>query len=90
MVLQDISVVIHPCPSIPANGLVLSSHQTRSFISQVIKNQHLLLVTLLLCNAGASEALPLFLDRLADPISAVLISVTVVLIFGEDLSRQDA
>lgn len=29
------------------------------------------------------QALPLFLDRLADPITAVLLSVTVVLVFGE-------
>ena len=29
------------------------------------------------------QALPLFLDRLADPITAVVVSVTVVLIFGE-------
>ncbi len=31
------------------------------------------------------QALPLFLDRLADPITAVVLSVTVVLIFGEAL-----
>ena len=30
----------------------------------------------------AMQALPLFLDRLADPITAVIVSVTVVLIFG--------
>ena len=30
-----------------------------------------------------SQALPLFLDRLADPVTAVILSVTVVLIFGE-------
>ena len=30
----------------------------------------------------AAEALPLVLDRLADPITAVLVSVTVVLLFG--------
>ena len=28
------------------------------------------------------QALPIFLDRLADPVTAVLISITVVLIFG--------
>lgn len=28
------------------------------------------------------QALPLFLDRLADPITAVVLSVTVVLVFG--------
>ena len=33
------------------------------------------------------QALPLFIDRLADPITAVLLSVTVVLIFGEVLGK---
>lgn len=28
------------------------------------------------------EALPIFLDRMADPLTAVILSVTVVLIFG--------
>ena len=32
-------------------------------VEPVIENQHFLLVTLLLCNACAMEALPLFLDR---------------------------
>ena len=31
----------------------------------------------------AVQALPLFLDRLADPVTAVLVSVVVVLIFGK-------
>ncbi|GLI66609.1 hypothetical protein VaNZ11_010530 [Volvox africanus] len=52
-------------------------------IMPVIKHQHFLLVTLLLCNAAATEALPLFIDRLADPVTAVILSVSVVLIFGE-------
>jgi metal transporter CNNM len=52
-------------------------------IHPVIANPHRLLVTLLVCNAGAAEALPLVLDRLTDPITAVIISVTVVLLFGE-------
>lgn len=30
-----------------------------------------------------AQALPIFLDRLANPVAAVLISVTVVLVFGE-------
>ncbi len=29
------------------------------------------------------QALPLFLDRLMDPLSSVLLSVTAVLLFGE-------
>lgn len=46
--------------------------------------QHLLMVTLLLMNSLANEALPLFLDKLMpSPIVAVLVSVSVVLIVGE-------
>lgn len=56
-------------------------------IYPIVSNQHFLLVTLLLCNACAMEALPLFLDRLADPVSAILISVTAVLVFGEVLPQ---
>ena len=52
-------------------------------ILPVIANPHRLLVTLLVCNAVAAEALPLVLDRLTDPITAVVLSVTVVLLFGE-------
>jgi hypothetical protein len=44
---------------------------------------HWLLVTLLLMNAGANEALPLFLDRLVPTWASVIVSVTFVLIFGE-------
>jgi len=46
-------------------------------------NGHLLLVTMLLLNSVANEALPLFLDRLVPPWAAICISVTVVLLFGE-------
>lgn len=42
-----------------------------------------MLVTLLLCNALAMEALPIFLDRVVKPLYAIIISVTAVLIFGE-------
>ena len=41
----------------------------------LVKRHHLLLVTLLLANAGVAETLPLFLDRLVpSPIYAVVIS----------------
>jgi metal transporter CNNM len=49
----------------------------------LINKQHLLLVTLLIANAAAMEALPIFLDRLTDPYIAIVISVTLVLMFGE-------
>ncbi|ONK62834.1 uncharacterized protein A4U43_C07F8610 [Asparagus officinalis] len=52
-------------------------------ILPVVQKQHQLLVTLLLCNAVAMEALPIFLDKIFHPIVAVILSVTFVLAFGE-------
>ncbi|KAJ7518786.1 hypothetical protein O6H91_20G008400 [Diphasiastrum complanatum] len=54
-----------------------------SRIYPVVKRQHLLLCTLLICNALAMEALPIFLDKLVAAWGAILISVTLVLLFGE-------
>ncbi|KAJ0052664.1 hypothetical protein Pint_03370 [Pistacia integerrima] len=52
-------------------------------ILPVVHKQHQLLVTLLLCNACAMEALPIYLDKIFHPFVAVLLSVTFVLAFGE-------
>ncbi|KAL6012862.1 DUF21 domain-containing protein [Asimina triloba] len=52
-------------------------------ILPVVKNQHLLLCTLLICNAAAMETLPIFLDSLVSAWGAILISVTLILLFGE-------
>jgi ankyrin repeat/SOCS box protein 13/metal transporter CNNM len=52
-------------------------------ILPIVKKHHLLLVTLLLSNAAAMETLPIFLDRISSPVIAILISVTMVLFFGE-------
>ncbi|KAM7527159.1 hypothetical protein LguiB_030569 [Lonicera macranthoides] len=52
-------------------------------ILPVVQKQHQLLVTLLLCNAAAMEALPIYLDKIFHPVVAVLLSVTFVLVFGE-------
>jgi len=52
-------------------------------VAPLVARRHRLLVTLLLCNAAANEALPIFLDRLLDPLTAVIVSVTVVLVAGE-------
>jgi metal transporter CNNM len=49
----------------------------------IISKRHWLLVTLLLCNAAAMEALPIFLNRLVPEALAIIISVTLVLFFGE-------
>eukprot|EP01018_Ginkgo_biloba_P037508 Gb_24735 [translate_table: standard] len=57
-------------------------------ILPVVENQHLLLCTLLICNALAMEALPIFLDSLVPAWGAVLISVTLILLFGEILPQS--
>ena len=49
---------------------------------QLLSNPHYLLVTLVLWNAASMEALPIFLDRLIDPVTAIILSVTAVLFFG--------
>ncbi|KAK6122648.1 hypothetical protein DH2020_043610 [Rehmannia glutinosa] len=52
-------------------------------ILPVVQKQHQLLVTLLLCNAAAMEALPIYLDKLFNQYVAIILSVTFVLAFGE-------
>lgn len=49
----------------------------------ILAQRHWLLVTLLLMNAFAMEALPLYLDKVVPEYLAVIISVTLVLFFGE-------
>lgn len=49
----------------------------------IVTQHHQVLVTLLLLNAVAYEALPLFIDNLVPRIWAVLLSVSCVLFFGE-------
>ncbi len=52
-------------------------------IVNVVRNHHLLLVTLLLANAVAAETMPVFLGKITSEVVAILISVTAVLLFGE-------
>nr|XP_009594151.2 uncharacterized LOC104090695 isoform X1 [Nicotiana tomentosiformis] len=54
-----------------------------SKILPVVKNQHLLLCTLLIGNSLAMESLPIFLDKLVPSWAAILVSVTLILMFGE-------
>jgi len=49
----------------------------------LLRDRHLLLVTLLLGNAVAAETLPIVLDRILPARMAILVSVTVLLIFSE-------
>lgn len=52
-------------------------------INYILHDKHRLLVTLLVSNAAAMEALPLFLDRLLPSWAAIIISTTLVLFIGE-------
>lgn len=52
-------------------------------VEPILKHKHWLLVTLLICNAGAMEALPLCLNRIMSEFLAVILSVSLVLFFGE-------
>ncbi|KAL5995871.1 hypothetical protein ACLOJK_025943 [Asimina triloba] len=56
-------------------------------ILPVVQKQHQLLVTLLLCNAVAMEALPICLDKIFHPAVAIILSVSFVLVFGEVLPQ---
>lgn len=60
-----------------------SEKKSAEKIKPLIAKPHKLLVTLVVWNAIAAEALPLVLDRITDPITAVILSVTIVLLFGE-------
>lgn len=57
-------------------------------ILPVVRRQHLLLCTLLICNAVAMEALPIFLDSVVTAWGAILISVTLILLFGEIIPQS--
>nr|GLL48845.1 DUF21 domain-containing protein At1g47330-like isoform X1 [Ipomoea trifida] len=59
------------------------THATK--ILPVVKRQHLLLCTLLIANGLAMESLPIFLDSLLPSWAAILVSITLVLMFAEIL-----
>lgn len=69
------------------SGTLKEQRYARKIIP-LISNGHRLLVTLLLYNAIAMTALPLFLDELTDPVTAVVVSVTAVLFFGEIIPQS--
>jgi metal transporter CNNM len=54
-----------------------------SRILELVQNPHWLLITMLIMNAASVETMPLILDELINPVAAVAISVSLVLIFGE-------
>jgi CBS domain containing-hemolysin-like protein len=64
-------------------GETPEERQMATDLLPIVKQHHLLLVTLLLMNASSNEALPIFLEALVPSSVAVLLSVTLVLFFGE-------
>lgn len=52
-------------------------------IQEILSSKHRLLVTLLVSNAFAMEALPIFLNKLVPEWAAILVSTTLVLFIGE-------
>ncbi|KAI3669729.1 hypothetical protein L6452_41098 [Arctium lappa] len=59
-----------------------------SKILSVVKRHHLVLCTLLISNATAMEALPIFLNKLVPESVAILVSVTLILLFGEIIPQS--
>ncbi|CAG9327373.1 unnamed protein product [Blepharisma stoltei] len=57
-------------------------------ILPLIKKHHLLLVSLIIVNSLALEALPLILESMIGDIGSIIISVTIVLIFGEIIPQS--
>ncbi|MFS7973644.1 putative CBS domain, CNNM, transmembrane domain-containing protein [Helianthus anomalus] len=57
-------------------------------ILSVVKRHHLVLCTLLISNATAMEALPIFLNKLVPELGAIIISVTLILLFGEIIPQS--
>lgn len=57
--------------------------ETALIIQQVLHSKHRLLVTLLVSNAFAMEALPVFLGKLVPEWAAIIVSTTLVLFIGE-------
>lgn len=66
-------------------GKDLLERQQAEALIPVVRKHHDLLVTLLLVNTIAGEALPVFLQNLVPDSVAVVLSVVIVLIFGEIL-----
>ncbi|XP_047162618.1 DUF21 domain-containing protein At4g14240-like [Vigna umbellata] len=65
-----------------------SEKKKAAVILPVVQKQHQLLVTLLLCNAAAMEALPIYLDKMFNQFVAIILSVTFVLFFGEVIPQS--
>eukprot|EP01127_Copromyxa_protea_P002140 TRINITY_DN12029_c0_g1_i1.p1 TRINITY_DN12029_c0_g1~~TRINITY_DN12029_c0_g1_i1.p1 ORF type:complete len:492 (-),score=63.28 TRINITY_DN12029_c0_g1_i1:85-1560(-) len=60
-----------------------TQQQQAKRVLPLLQKHHWLLCTLLLMNAAVNEALPILLERLVNPVIAVAVGVTLILLFGE-------
>ena len=65
-----------------SNGTTTEKDYAKKIL-RLVSNHHWLLVTLLLCNSFACEAMPIFLSKLVNEMVAIILSVTVLLFVGE-------
>ena len=84
--LQQIMVTeMEDCDTDEERKELKKMKQYAAKIAPLKKDHHLLLVTLLLLNASVNEALPIFLDNIVPSWLAIVLSVSLVLLFGEIL-----
>ena len=65
-----------------SNGTEEEKYYAKKILS-IVSNHHWLLTTLLLCNSFAAEAMPIVLHRITNEAVAIVLSVLLLLVFGE-------
>jgi len=65
-----------------SNGTEEEKYYAKKVLS-IVNKHHWLLVTLLLCNSFAAEAMPIVLHRITNEAIAIVLSVLLLLVFGE-------
>ena len=65
-----------------------SSSSRIDTLRRTLTHQNLLLVTLILVNTVANMSMPLFLDPIASPLATLLLTIFLVLTFGEVLPQS--
>ena len=71
------------CESAEEARAMALAQRHAAIVLPVVRRKHWLLSSLLLANALFLETIPVFLDRILNPALAVLVSLTLVLVFGE-------
>jgi metal transporter CNNM len=71
------------CESPQEKEILIQNQSDARTVLPLVHRHHQLLVTLLLLNSLANESLPLFLDSLVPSWVAIVLSVSLILVFGE-------